>query len=262
MARLVIEDSSEDEFPDLARLLSSKTAALRVKATSADRRKIKSAPREEKETALGECRGLGDEEKKKKDKGSENVGVKKKRVLKQRDDNPLLRPVGTEAKGLGKEILGSETGDLVKGSRAKEVRERKRVPEKTFDISVSRGLDEEVSMHTGASELVEKALITEKPNKRRVQKNTAKDSSFPGCSTVPDSGDEKKEEEDFAHGLDDDDDDDDDYDGLSDFIINDSEILEEEDSLIEMPAPRSVRRLVRGRRAVDDDDDLERELKR
>jgi hypothetical protein len=38
--------------------------------------------------------------------------------------------------------------------------------------------------------------------------------------------------------------------GMSDFVVNDSESLEEEDSAIDTPPPRSARRLIRGRRPV------------
>jgi hypothetical protein len=50
-----------------------------------------------------------------------------------------------------------------------------------------------------------------------------------------------------------------DSDGLSDFIVDDSTFLEEEDTIIEEPAPRSVRRLIKGRRQnrVEDSDDEE-----
>jgi hypothetical protein len=61
----------------------------------------------------------------------------------------------------------------------------------------------------------------------------------------------ESEEEDF--GLD--------SDGLSDFIVDDSTFLEEEDTVIEEPAPRSVRRLVKGRKPnrvqVSDDEGLD-----
>lgn len=50
-----------------------------------------------------------------------------------------------------------------------------------------------------------------------------------------------------------------DSDGLSDFIVDDSTFLEEENTTIEEPAPRSVRRLIKGRRQnrVEDSDDEE-----
>jgi hypothetical protein len=61
----------------------------------------------------------------------------------------------------------------------------------------------------------------------------------------------ESEEEDF--GLD--------SDGLSDFIVDDSTFLEEEDTVVEEPAPRSVRRLVKGRNPnrvqVSDDEGLD-----
>lgn len=51
-----------------------------------------------------------------------------------------------------------------------------------------------------------------------------------------------------------------DSDGMSDFIVDDSTFLEEEDSIIEEPASRSVRKLVKGRRPnrieESDDEDL------
>jgi len=54
-----------------------------------------------------------------------------------------------------------------------------------------------------------------------------------------------------------------DSDGLSDFIVDDSTFLEEEDTVIDEPAPRSVRKLVKGRRParIDDSDDEELELR-
>jgi hypothetical protein len=48
----------------------------------------------------------------------------------------------------------------------------------------------------------------------------------------------ESDEEDFGLGSD----------GMSEFIVNDSTFLEEEDSVIEEPAPRSIRRLVKGRK--------------
>jgi hypothetical protein len=59
----------------------------------------------------------------------------------------------------------------------------------------------------------------------------------------------ESDEEDFGH----------DSDGLSDFIVDDSTFLEEEDTIVEEPAPRSVRRLVKGRRPnrVEESDDEE-----
>jgi hypothetical protein len=50
---------------------------------------------------------------------------------------------------------------------------------------------------------------------------------------------------------------------LSDFIVDDSTFLEEEDTVIDEPAPRSVRKLVKGRRParIDDSDDEELELR-
>ncbi|KAE9369597.1 hypothetical protein N431DRAFT_427763 [Stipitochalara longipes BDJ] len=63
----------------------------------------------------------------------------------------------------------------------------------------------------------------------------------------------ESEEEDF--GID--------SDGLSDFIVDDSTFLEEEDTVIEEPAPKSVRKLVKGRRPnrIEDSDDEELEVR-
>lgn len=46
-------------------------------------------------------------------------------------------------------------------------------------------------------------------------------------------------------------------DGMSDFVVDDSESLSEEESVLEEPAPRSVRRLVKGRKPdrIEDSDD-------
>lgn len=84
-----------------------------------------------------------------------------------------------------------------------------------------------------------------KPSKHRQVRNTAE---RPRKSSSPKV---ESEEEDF--GLD--------SDGLSDFIVDDSTFMEEEDTVIEEPAPRSVRRLVKGRRPnrieESDDEDLD-----
>jgi len=50
--------------------------------------------------------------------------------------------------------------------------------------------------------------------------------------------------------------------GMSNFVVDDSELLDEDDSVIEMPPPRSTRKLVRGRRqTVEDSEDEELGLK-
>ena len=45
----------------------------------------------------------------------------------------------------------------------------------------------------------------------------------------------------------------DDNDGMSDFVVNDSCTSEEDNSLLDVPPPKSVRRLVRGRRQAEDE---------
>jgi hypothetical protein len=192
----------------------------------------------------------------KKEKDTVKASVKKKRVLKQKDDNPLLRPIGREVKYLKREISKSEPETLGKEFWANRVQEKKRVPKKTSQVSVSQGLTKDASTDTATSELFKERQKSEETSKKRVESKTPKHSTFVEHSTVADSEDEENEEEDFAHGLDDDDE-------LSDFVVDDSEILEDVESLIDMPPPRSIRRLVRGRAAVeDDDDDLELRMKK
>jgi len=60
------------------------------------------------------------------------------------------------------------------------------------------------------------------------------------------------EEEEYSQYSDEDDD------GMSDFIVNDSE----DESIIEIPPPKSVRKLVRGRRPVKEEDDLEIQMRK
>jgi hypothetical protein len=55
----------------------------------------------------------------------------------------------------------------------------------------------------------------------------------------------------------------DESDGMSDFVVDDSESLEEEESEIEIPPPRSVRRLVQGRRPRKElEDDLDVKMRK
>lgn len=51
-------------------------------------------------------------------------------------------------------------------------------------------------------------------------------------------------------------------DGMSDFVVDDDDSLEEEDTEIEVPPPKSVRKLVRGRKPrIDDSDEEDLELR-
>lgn len=229
MARLVIEDS-EDEFPDLDELLRAKSGAVKEKEAVAARSRDSG---EAKRKSDGN--GNGNEK-----EGSESVGVaglgKKKRVLKRRDDNPLLRPLA------GTSVVAEERRGKVVGKTKTSFVSEKEVKIFGKGKAVSRVDENEVEDETV-------------PRRRRMKAVVVVDDSEDEEEVVPSRQVQPKASTiDFDLETEDDDD-------LSDFIVNDSTFLEEEVSEIEMPPPpkppRSVRKLVKGRKPERGDEALE-----
>jgi hypothetical protein len=142
--------------------------------------------------------------------------------------------------------VGSAAGGEMEGGKSglKMVVERQRVerkqmlvsPKMTPEVLVredSEGKDESVSDLDG-SELKPRVVYGKIAKKKRPEPAIEEDSESNGEK----SGSEMDEDGD-----------------LSDFVVDDSDTLDEEDSVIEAPPPRSVRRLVRGRRRVTEDEE-------
>jgi hypothetical protein len=219
MARLIVEDS-EDEFPDLDTLLRGDVPAP--------------ARRKEAMSTLGSRDGEGkekDEGMGKEDLSGSGSGiVKKKRVLKRRDDNPLLRPLGGGVKGKSNpKQLEKMTAQKSSSQSAGKNREEGEVPATTGS---RRNGKKPTPIPDSDEEVVEKRV----PSRPR-----SKHSATLEWEAEQDSDD------------------------LSDFIVNDSTFLEEEVSEIEKPPPskppRFARRLVKGRRTESEDEDLELEMR-
>ncbi|TVY24826.1 HMG box-containing protein [Lachnellula hyalina] len=224
MARLVIEDS-DDEFPDLDGLLQGNGASSGGMSTMRET----TTSRDDKEAEW---------KRKSNGKEMEVTTAKKKRVLKRRDDNPLLRPLASTA--TASEGRKGRAGIGIKTSRA--------VEKEVMPASKKK--------HVTGSDSREKVETRTPPKRRRAEptrvvdleseeENDSEILSKPARSKIR------------TFDLETEDDDDD----ISDFIVNDSIFLEEEISEIEMPPPpkppRSARRLVKGRKPEKEDEELD-----
>jgi hypothetical protein len=228
MARIAVTEESDDDFPDLAELCRRSNLG--------------------KENVKGDDVGVGCKSKQnmeypasksKRDSKTtrsekEIVGMKKsmvkKRVLNQMSDNPLLRPISSASS----ELMGEGQKDG-KGKEVKKIR---------MKASSKVGLDSDQEELEKPAALPRKTAASRSTVSRKVASK-----GQPTSTPIFES-----DEEDFGE----------ESDGLSDFIVNDSAFLEEEDSVIEMPPQRPVRRLVKGRRPAkdeDDDEDLDMRMK-
>lgn len=265
MSRVMEDSGSDDEFPDLQELVArrgvkkSVSGSARARCASDDEKTIGKAKSPVKRFSKGV--ELGREEK----EGVEGVkGKPRKRVLNQKSDNPLLRPLS----GKSSDIVGEGSKRKGRGMCVKEVRKMsKNGPEILASNSEHEneedreGPDESTMERKRAeksrSEIMEsiesEGEVLEEVTRSKNEKSTAKSKQVRKAVEKLGSKPNPKfesDEEDF--GLD--------SDGLSDFIVDDSTFLEEEDTIIEAPPPRSVRRLVKGRKLTrneeSDDEDL------
>lgn len=237
MARIV-EDRGY-ELPDLAELLKdsrkqpSRVAAMRSRKTPKPDQQTeemsKRAPTEATE-------GYG-QNTKAKPRQEISKAKPRKRILKTTVDNPLLRPIaGSAVNKASAKLRGNET---VK-SRQKENRTTAPLSESHSYIvsdeyeSSSRNKSHEIRTKPTKQDVKQK---TRSPAKRVIHIVSSDDEDYEGAS------------------------------GLSDFIVDDSTLLDEKDSpVVEAQPPRSVRRLVQGRRRRvesedSDSDDLGRRMK-
>ncbi|KAE8450037.1 hypothetical protein EG329_007176 [Mollisiaceae sp. DMI_Dod_QoI] len=283
MARTV--EDSDDELPELEDLVKSLKARAREptrggKSTKVD---VDDVVTGNASTGRSNDRASGKEDGTKISgvlQGENGRELKKKRVLNQRDDNPLLRPlnvrsassglVGKREKTSGKCFKESDGVGNVSGE-AKMVLKMKSRSIAPLDESVS---DEEKptamrkvknsrqndgmrttqprSKSRSVTPLEEPKLPEQKPTaETKIKTKTKTRAAVQSLQQQKRPAFESESEEDYGS------------DGLSEFIVHDSTFLEEEDSVVEAPPPRS-RKLVQGRRQKKeeefDDDDLDLQL--
>ncbi|KAF4627289.1 hypothetical protein G7Y89_g10865 [Cudoniella acicularis] len=308
MARVVMEDS-DDEFPDLATLLAS-SKKNGVKAKSINRFDGKLESRDEKSSEANPKLAADATEKREKGITGETKPKKPmKRVLNQKTENPLLRPISRttgSSKPLGEKSRPRPEGKEETESRthSKRIRNQQNT---ILNFAENFSVDELESKSmaiTSSSELLE-----QKPSSRARARNSdhgedlseptktksklaqtvdnnveilhmrSKQQSRKEPSLEPVEGESPTElrgqgrARHAAHpaqakripnhidGLDNEDKGLlEDSDGLSGFVVNDSTCLDEEGSLLDLPAPRSTRKLIQGRRKSrreSSDSDLE-----
>lgn len=232
MARLVIEDS-EDEFPDLVGLMKARPSTLKAKQSTSPvkRKNVREPHGKGKELEIRHGENLENKETEVMEgKETSKIMPKKKRILGRRNENPLLRPIGKDA----------GFPDIEPSKRSKQ----RNIKPASADVSLT-SVDILVQVPDAVTSEAQEPESSPKGENKRTRKTK------PGVPTKLDSEDEKEES-----GLNSGDD------GLSDFVVDDSDSLEEEDSVIEMPPPRSVRRLVKGRRPAKEEDEIEKEMRK
>ncbi|CZT53247.1 uncharacterized protein RSE6_14720 [Rhynchosporium secalis] len=247
MARLV--EDSEDEFPDIAAIanrkpVSGNTASRprRGKSVQTDETREEPSNATKRRDEIAKIRVEGSRITARRKDDEEVVRMRpKKRILNQTSENPLLRPLATSASS--KEVSGV-TKWVVKIEPRRQKLARKQVPDVDSDDVSRLG-----SGGQDAQETVE-SRKQESPSKKVVPKEKLK---APTRKVI----DLESDSEEFEGAS-----------GLSDFIVDDGIILENE-SVIESPprSPRSVRKLVQGRRrpAVLEDsesEDLELQMRK
>lgn len=198
MARL-IEESSDDEFPDLADLVKNVEVGKGKKDGGAD-------------NGRSTRKGGGQLEK------GEWIEKKKKRLLNQASENPFLRPFGTISSSReGSEALGGKPKE--KARSLKSGSSKQSAPEKKSEVLSNASKEGKEESESDVGRKPRRTALVRKPQ-----------------LIEPSS---ESEEEIVAF---------DDSDNLSDFIVDDASILEEDESVLEPPPPRSTRKLVRGRK--------------
>jgi hypothetical protein len=237
MARIAVHEESDDEFPDLAELCrrpvkgdecGDEGVGWKKNAEDPDSKaKGRKTPKATQERTYNS--------RTEKEIVAMKKSIVKKRVLSQMSDNPLLRPISRASS----ELRGEEQKDgKGKGVRDESMEIRMKAASKSGPNSDQEDLEKPAA-------LLRKTAASRSRESRKVASK-----GHPTQTPIFES-----DEEDFGE----------ESDGLSDFIVNDSIFLEEEDSVIEMPPPRSMRRLVKGRRPAkdeDDDEDLDVKMKK
>ena len=231
MARLVEE--SDDELPEIATLFTrpQKLQCMKISTApsgtigrqEATRATSPNSKPERKGDLTNDIGGEGSKLEKKKLGASAGRSHSKKRVLKQTSENPLLRP-------LPRTNISTATSVLL------------RVPERSKPENLAKkGGKAEVRRNLSNPLPVEPKSTKEDSCEVRATKRVNRRNAA-GKNRLKTDRRYHTSEDDFE----------DESDGLSDFIVDDSALLEEEQLMVEKPAPRPARRLVKGRRPVED----------
>ncbi|PBP19203.1 sprT family metallopeptidase [Diplocarpon rosae] len=235
MARKV--EDSDGEFPDLGKLLS-RNSTVPVKNSGSGSTRPRKTTRgaepftiEDTEDQAPRMR-LAVGTKIKRNEDVRNAKPRpKKRTLNQTSDNPLLRPLASSS-------LSRGSSESLRASKLNSEAPK----DKLHTALKARGASFDLSDHELGCEdrlRVKNAARKGKSTKTEIVKHRARN---PEKKAVLSESDE----EDYGETS-----------GLSDFIVDDSISLDEDS--IEAPAPRSVRKLVQGRRRPTEVDDSESE---
>ena len=299
--KVMVEGSDTDgdeEFPSLE-VLMRRPVDVKV---SRKRLTTKSPERNEGSGKEKKNCGAGESERKRMEVVKEIKKTVKKRVLNQTSDNPLLQRLGAKkgdsaqasdsldagpksrAKVMGVEksarkqafaaYLDAEREEQFgdEGLKAKDKVSRKITPPsftlgdkketvKSRDKTTRKGEEgtrESTPVEVDEDDLKLRAKATRERKVReptsvlneedlKLRRKAIRDKKLPEPAPVSDL-----DEDDYGQHSDDD------NDGMSDFVVNDSD----EESVIETQPPRSVRRLVKGRRPEKDEEDLETRMRR
>lgn len=222
MARIAVIEDSDDEFPEISKILKASPKKIIGRgvaaATSRSRESNIQAPREKTGKLLTseepiptpmEHEGVEDVRRKQKPR---------KRVLNQRTENPLLRPITSTSAASSGFLPSEKKKETVKPTekRTPVVRSKRAASKPVLE---SEGDEETVKPTERGESVVRRKRVVSKP-------------------VLESEEDEDEDEE---------------SDGMSDFIVSDNSSLgEDEDEIVERMPPRSTRKLVRGRRPQTD----------
>jgi len=165
--------------------------------------------------------------------------------LKAREGKAAARSSSKIMKSIEENYSDSVSGNNTRASKGKKVK-KSEDGERKEDTEAAMTGSTPLESIVSEDEDVKQAI---KPPKSRQARKAAEKPR----ATPPQRVESEEEEEEF--GLD--------SDGLSDFIVDDSSFMEEEDTVIEEPTPRSVRKLVKGRRPnriEDSDEELDERM--
>ncbi|KAH7395701.1 SprT-like family-domain-containing protein [Cadophora sp. MPI-SDFR-AT-0126] len=221
MARIV--EDSDDEFPDVAELIHRKIVSGKSAFPESRLATTRKTEDDSLDAATGNrpTQGMSRRSENRPKRGEEAEIAKprpKTRILNQTSDNPLLRPLAksTSGKDMSKK--------LEKSSPKIEVRRRQLARDSSSNVYSG----DDYHLKTTSKDLEEiQSGKLHKPRKGTVRKETK---ATPKKVTGVDSDEEYESNS-----------------GLSDFIVDDSTFLDKE-SVDEAPPPRSIRRLVQGRK--------------
>lgn len=241
MARLV-EDSSNDEFPDVNEVIRISKLKTELKTTtrkppnkqSSESSNSRISTSNSKTTIITEVKELDGNE----FSGPENSKPKaRKRLLKQTTDNPLLKPLNSST--------SLASGDTRKATVSRAPTKRSKTSEPIPKPKASKPISKPKSVpRPRRAQTPDSEKDEDDSDDAAIRRQIASETEGNRKSPTHKSKKVVSENEEDAQ---------DESDDLSDFIVDD----DEEDSDVFTPPPKLTRKLVRGRRPKLEDSDSE-----